>query len=397
MPSTASDLLKFEKQATGENNNTWGDKANTAMSRIEEAIAEITNISVTASDYTLDDTQYAEHNDGSNTSESHCAVIKATGTLTGNRNVVVPSRNKLYLVWNATGGSFTLTVKTSSGSGIAVPQGYMMKVVSDGTNVEAASQPVSVDGAAILLGNLTLNNFDFLDANGNELVEFTETASAVNHIGIKNNTTTNAPEVQALGGDTNVDVNIVPKGTGVLQQGGTAVGLSGKHAIPIPAIAMYAPTTSGAAEGNVETSTNKVQIKTWDFDATADEYVQFQIPMPDSWNEGTVTAKFNWSHAATATNFGVSWGIQAVSFGDSDALDAAWGTGIVTDDTGGTTDDLFISAESSAATIAGTPAAGDMVIFRIYRDVSDVNDDMAIDARLHGITLYVTTDAGNDS
>ena len=78
MASTASDLLKFEKQTTGENATTWGTKANTAMSRIEEAIAGMSNIAVTGSDYTLDDTQYTEHNDGSNTSESHVAIIKTS-------------------------------------------------------------------------------------------------------------------------------------------------------------------------------------------------------------------------------------------------------------------------------------------------------------------------------
>ena len=67
------------------------------------------------------------------------------------------------------------------------------------------------------------------------------------------------------------------------------------------------------------------------------------------------------------------------------------------DDTGGTTDDLFVTSATSAVTIAGTPAAEDLVIFRVYRDVSDANDTMAIDARLHGVKIDVTTDTGNDA
>lgn len=78
-----------------------------------------------------------------------------------------------------------------------------------------------------------------LDVNGNaigdgtlELLEFTETASAVNHIGIKNNTTTNAPEVQAVGDDTNIDLNLVPKGSGSVQAGGVDVAtISGNQTL----------------------------------------------------------------------------------------------------------------------------------------------------------------------
>ena len=128
MASSASDLLKFEKQGSGENASDWGIRANKAMSRIEEAIAGITNIAVTASNYTLDDTQFNEHNDGANTSESHVAAIKATGTLTGNRQIIVPVRTKTYWIWNATGGSFTVTVIGASGSGFICPPGYLMAV-----------------------------------------------------------------------------------------------------------------------------------------------------------------------------------------------------------------------------------------------------------------------------
>ena len=50
-----------------------------------------------------------------------------------------------------------------------------------------------------------------------------------------------------------------------------------------------------------------------------------------------------------------------------------------------------------AVTIAGTPAVGDICYFRIFRDVSDANDDMAEDARLIGVKLFFTTDAANDA
>ena len=383
MASSASDLLKFEKQTTGENSGTWGTKANTAMSRLEEAIAGMTTITVTGSNYTLDDTQYSENS--STTSESHLHIIKTSGTLTGNRDVIVPARTKTYLIWNTNGGAYTLTVKTASGSGVIIPQGGVQYVYCDGTNVEAASLGISNDGTKLL------------DTNGNELITLTTVASAVNEFTISNAATSNGPQLEATGGDSNIDIELIPKGTGTVKSGSVPVVIAGVHSIPIPATGMYTTSTNGAAAGSAETSSNAVMIKTFDFDASTDEYVQFQVPMPKSWNEGTVTAKFYWSHAATSSNFGVTWGSQGVAFGNDDALDAAFGTGVVVDDTGGTTNDLYVTAATSAVTVAGSAAAEDLVIFRVYRDVSDSNDDIAIDARLHGVKLDITTDAGTDA
>jgi hypothetical protein len=385
MASSASDLIKFEKQATGENANTWGTKTNTALSRIEEAIAGMTTITVTGSNYTLDDTQYVENS--STTAESHLHIIKTSGTLTGNRDVIVPARTKTYLVQNGNGGAYTLTVKTASGTGVIIPQGGVQYVYCDGTNVEAATLGITNDGTKLL------------DTNGNELITLTTVASAVNEFTISNAATGNGPQLEATGSDSNVDIELIPKGTGVVKSGTTPVVIAGVHSIPIPATGMYTTTTNGAASGSTETSSNAVMIKTWDFDTSTAEYVQFQVPMPKSWkHDSTITAKFYWSHAATSSNFGVSWGIQALGFGDSDALDGtAWPTGVVVDDTGGTTDDVFVSAATSAITPGGTLAAEDIVIFRVYRDVGDSNDDMAIDARLHGVKLDITTDLGTDA
>lgn len=172
----------------------------------------------------------------------------------------------------------------------------------------------------------------------------------------------------------------------------------GTHTIWIPASAMVARTTNGAAAGTAETTTNKVMLKTLDFDASTIEYAQFQVRMPKSWDEGTVTAVFVWSHASTTTNFKVSWGLQGVALSDDDAGDAAFGTAIYSNDTGGTTDDIYVSPTTAAITIAGTPAAEDLVVFQVLRKADDAtNDTLAIDARLHGVTVYYTVNAGDDA
>ena len=172
---------------------------------------------------------------------------------------------------------------------------------------------------------------------------------------------------------------------------------AGKQAVWIPASAMAARTSNGMASGTVETTTNKVMLKTLDADASTQEFAQFAITMPKSWNEGTVSFLAVWSHAATTTNFGVAWSLAGLAVSDDDALDTAFGTAVVVTDTGGTTNDLYRTAESAAVTISGSPAALDTVFFQVARVPADAADTMAVDARLHGIVLFITTDAGNDA
>lgn len=171
---------------------------------------------------------------------------------------------------------------------------------------------------------------------------------------------------------------------------------AGKQTIWIPAGSMYARTTNGAASGTVELATNKVMIKSLDFDPATIEYAQFEIQMPKGWNEGTFTAIFVWSHAATVTNFGVVWAIQALARSDNDPQDTAFGTAVSIVDTGGTTDNLYRSSEIAAMTPSGSPVEGDVVIFQVFRDATNGSDTMTIDARLQGVALFLTTDANTD-
>ena len=159
---------------------------------------------------------------------------------------------------------------------------------------------------------------------------------------------------------------------------------------------MIQRTTNGAAPGTVELATNKIMLKTLDFDTTTQEFAQFQIMMPKSWNESTISAQFVWSHAATVTNFGVVWALEAVAISDQDAGDAAPGTAQQIADTGGTTNTVYVTSETPAITVGGTPQPQDWVVFQVKRVPADGSDTLAVDARLHGLTLFVTVDANTD-
>jgi hypothetical protein len=171
----------------------------------------------------------------------------------------------------------------------------------------------------------------------------------------------------------------------------------GQQTIWVPAGAMTTRNTVGAIFGIVETTTNDVMLTSCDFDTTTQEFVQFAIQMPKGWDEGTIVAQFVWYHPSTTTNFGVVWQIAAAAFADDDALDGlAFGTAVTATDTGGTTNDVYISPETSAMTVAGSPTAEEYVVFQVARVPANASDTLAVDARLLGVKLHYTTNAAKD-
>ena len=168
----------------------------------------------------------------------------------------------------------------------------------------------------------------------------------------------------------------------------------GKQTIWVPSNAMTPTETNGAERNTVETTSGRPDMQVLDFDKDTDQFAQFSVAFPNSWNLGTVTFQAFWSGIAATTD--VDWGVQAVAMNDNQTIDVAFGTAVVvTDNAQGAVEELLVSAESGAITIAGTPADNDLTYFQIYRDVS--GDGMAGDARLHGVKIFYTTNAANDA
>jgi hypothetical protein len=178
----------------------------------------------------------------------------------------------------------------------------------------------------------------------------------------------------------------------------TKVKEAGKETIWIPSAAITPTQSNGcASRTQVETTSGRPDMDVLDFDASSDEHAQFSVAFPKSWNAGTITFQVYWTTTATDTD-GVSWGLQGVAVSDNDTIDVAYGTAVVVDDAAlSAAEDLCVTAESGAVTVAGSPADNDIVYFRIFRDVSDSNDTAAEDARLIGVKIFFTTDLANDA
>ena len=405
--------LGVELQATGENAGTWGTKTNTNLQIIEQISGGFTAQSIAGGAQTTT----LSVSDGSTGAVLSHRMIEFTGTITGNQIVTIPlDVQQFYFLRNSTSGAYTVQLKYVSGSGdsftfSSTDKGdqLVFAAADDGTNPNIKTLAFGA-GDVTLTGTETLTNktltspkigTNIQDTNGNELITLTATSSAVNEVTYANAATGNNPSITASGGDTNIGLALQTKGSGVIQaedSGGnvSAVKIAGKETMWVPSSAMYGATTNPADAQQVETTATRPDMKVLDFDKDTDEFAQFSVAMPKSWNEGTLTYQVYWSPSTTNTGNAI-FGLQAVACADSDTIDVAYGTAINVTDAGiGTVEDQQISSESSAMTVAGSPAAGELTYFQLFRDAADGGDTFTGECRVLGIKLFFTTDAAND-
>lgn len=125
---TTTTYLELDDQATGANNNTWGDVADANMAILEQAIARYVAVATTGGTTTLTSAQ------------NRYPIIEVTGVLVSNATITVKTQEKNWIFKNSTTGSYTVTVKTSGGTGKTIPRGRAVKLYCDGTNVEYARE-----------------------------------------------------------------------------------------------------------------------------------------------------------------------------------------------------------------------------------------------------------------
>jgi microcystin-dependent protein len=166
MASTYSDSLRLELIGDGEQSGAWGVTTNRNLGTLLEAA-----ISGVASVTHDDSANYSLTALNGVSDEARNMIQEIGGTLTADRNVVVPDDTKLYIVKNATSGGFSITVKTSAGTGVTISNGDYAIVYSDGTNV--VNVPLGAGGALASLDTVGAAQIDsdavttakILDAN----------------------------------------------------------------------------------------------------------------------------------------------------------------------------------------------------------------------------------------
>lgn len=269
-----------------------------------------------------------------------------------------------------------------------------------------------------------------VDTNGNEILTVSQVSSAVNYVNLKNSATGNGPEVQALGDNTNIDLILVPKGTGdvaiyvptgndatlIAKGADTDVDLSlspkgaGKvnvllndlnlatganiqvaDADPWRTVTLNAgvfkPTTTSpcADSAKVEAGTNDIDYDVLAFDASSDENAYCNFQMPESYDGGVIQFRYVWTNAGGGSAETVVFELSGRAYADSDAIDQAVGTPIEVSDTWLAQNDIHISAWSGDVTLAGSPAGSQWVHLEVMRDVSE--DNLTGDARLIAVQI----------
>ena len=134
-------------QALDENPDTWGTVLNvSALQTLEDSIAGTAVVDITISqDYTLDDTAGGP----SAATSARYMILDLNGSPGGARNIIVPTRSKVYLVANTSDGN--VVVKTVAGTGPTIIAGEGQWVFCDGTDVQAASAATAVTAATATL------------------------------------------------------------------------------------------------------------------------------------------------------------------------------------------------------------------------------------------------------
>jgi hypothetical protein len=173
MASSYSTDLKLELMVTGENAGTWGDKTNTNLNLIQQAIAGVQSIDVGPANVTL-------VMSNASLSNARNAVLVLTGTLTDNREVLVPNgiEKNYIIIDNTSRAGFSLTVKTVSGTGFAIStSGTTLAAYSDGINLNEVS-------LTTLSGTVSTAQISALSVTSAKLNSFAVTAARINSLAV---------------------------------------------------------------------------------------------------------------------------------------------------------------------------------------------------------------------
>lgn len=155
MASTFTTLLRLEQMVAGEKSNTWGAVTTDNLEKLEQAISGRQSLTMASSDITL---TTESGGDGGASDQAGVMILDCTGTISANIDIIAPNVSKMYIVNNGVTQSAaeTVSIKTSGGSAIEIPNGESNIVWCDGSNVFTALTAVSSGTIALATNSLQL-------------------------------------------------------------------------------------------------------------------------------------------------------------------------------------------------------------------------------------------------
>jgi hypothetical protein len=280
MATGYTSILKLALPVTGELAGTWGTVVNDNITQmVEQAVAGLATINTwTTNSHTLTVAN-------GTSSESRCAMLVAAdgAGLSASGEIICPAASKLYVLKNGT--SYQITLKTASGTGVAVPTGQTAFLFCDGTNVLPCITTIvdgTVSGNLTVNGNTTLGNAttDTITATGQFNTDLLPSTDNARDLGsVANSWRTLYCQTSVLGGnlslagntlsstDTNGDINIVPNGTGKvvlpnLRLSGSSSGYVGLQAAAAAGSTTYTLPSADGTNGQM-LSTNGSGVLSW--------------------------------------------------------------------------------------------------------------------------------------
>ncbi len=136
MTSSYSTDLKLELMVTGENAGTWGDKTNTNLNVIQQAIAGFEQVTLSSGG-----TLALVMSDGALSNARNMVIKFATATIAASTVCTIPDSIEKFYIFDATGltNPTNLTIKTASGTGFTLDAAKIYAAYSDGTNLNEIS------------------------------------------------------------------------------------------------------------------------------------------------------------------------------------------------------------------------------------------------------------------
>ena len=182
MASTYSSTLNLELQASGENSGTWGTITNNNLTKIESAIKGYVSVAIASTSDSLTAT------DGTTADEQSNAIIKLTGTLTGNTTMQCEAVENWYIVDNATTmGTYTLNFKPAGGTGTTngLKAGSKYILYTDGStmfDVLDDAGDITANGTLDVAGDVSFDggNFKFNESSAD--VDFRIESNGATHM-----------------------------------------------------------------------------------------------------------------------------------------------------------------------------------------------------------------------